>query len=79
MKGIKFEEVKINNIVIEINKVIKRDFGNCNLDNYIKFFFDLLLDNQMKFFCELVLDQVIIFITCSRGVKCFLYIYLLII
>lgn len=57
MKGIKSEEVKINNIAIEINKATKRAPGNCNLDNHIKSSPDSLLDNQMKHSCESAPDQ----------------------
>lgn len=57
MKGIKSEEVKINNIAIEINKATKRDPGNCNLDNHIKPSPDSSLDNQMKLSCESAPDQ----------------------
>ncbi|XP_052011223.1 N-acetyltransferase ESCO1 isoform X2 [Apodemus sylvaticus] len=57
MKGIKSEEVKINNIAIEINKGTKRAPGNCNLDNHIKPSPDSLLDNQMKHSCESAPDQ----------------------
>ncbi|XP_021006456.1 N-acetyltransferase ESCO1 [Mus caroli] len=57
MKGIKSEEVKINNIAIEINKTTKRAPGNCNLDNHIKPSPDSSLDNQMKHSCESAPDQ----------------------
>ncbi|XP_038953047.1 N-acetyltransferase ESCO1 isoform X2 [Rattus norvegicus] len=57
MKGIKSEDVKINNIAIEINKATKRAPGNCNLDNHIKPSSDSSLDNQMKHSCESAPDQ----------------------
>ncbi|XP_021070519.1 N-acetyltransferase ESCO1 [Mus pahari] len=56
-KGIKSEEVKINNIAIEINKATERAPGNCNLDNHIKPSPDSSLDNQMKHSCESAPDQ----------------------
>ncbi|XP_013204825.1 N-acetyltransferase ESCO1 [Microtus ochrogaster] len=52
MEGRKSEEVKINNIAIEINKATKRAPGNCHLDNHIKPSPDSPLDNQMKHSCE---------------------------
>ncbi|XP_021520511.1 N-acetyltransferase ESCO1 [Meriones unguiculatus] len=55
MKGIKSEDVKINNI--EINKATKGAPGNCHLDNHIKPSPDSPLDNQMKHSCESAPDQ----------------------
>ncbi|KAL1773874.1 N-acetyltransferase ESCO1 [Sigmodon hispidus] len=57
MKGIKAEEVKINNIDIEINKAMKRAPGNCHLDNHVKPSSDSPLDNQMKHCCESAPDK----------------------
>lgn len=57
MKGIKSEEVKINNIAIEINKATKGAPGNCHLDNHIKPSPDSPLDNQMKHSCESAPDK----------------------
>lgn len=72
MEGRKSEEVKINNIAIEINKATKRAPGNCHLDNHIKRSSDSPLDNQMKHSCESAPNKVIIFIMCNRGAKFFL-------
>ncbi|XP_035296179.1 N-acetyltransferase ESCO1 isoform X3 [Cricetulus griseus] len=57
MKGIKSEEVKANNIAIEINKATKRASGNCHLDNHIKHSPDSPLDNQMKHSCDSAPDK----------------------
>ncbi|KAM6148584.1 N-acetyltransferase ESCO1 [Erethizon dorsatum] len=48
MKEIKSEEVKINDVTVEIAKATKRAPENCHLDNFIKPSPDPLLDNQMK-------------------------------
>ncbi|XP_019509419.1 PREDICTED: N-acetyltransferase ESCO1 isoform X1 [Hipposideros armiger] len=48
MKKINSEEVKINDITVEINKTTKSVPENCHLDNQIKSPPDSPLDNQMK-------------------------------
>uniref|UniRef100_A0A2K6EMU1 Establishment of sister chromatid cohesion N-acetyltransferase 1 n=1 Tax=Propithecus coquereli TaxID=379532 RepID=A0A2K6EMU1_PROCO len=48
MKEINSEEVKINDITVEINKTTERTPENCDLDNQIKPPPDPPLDNQMK-------------------------------
>lgn len=48
MKEINSEEVKTNDITVEVNKTTKRAPENCHLDNQIKPPPDPPLDNQMK-------------------------------
>ncbi|XP_039700843.1 N-acetyltransferase ESCO1 isoform X2 [Pteropus medius] len=48
MKEINSEEVKIDDITVEINRTIKRAPDNCHLSNQIKPSPDPPLDNQMK-------------------------------
>ncbi|XP_029416420.1 N-acetyltransferase ESCO1 isoform X2 [Nannospalax galili] len=57
MKGIKSEEVKINDIAVEINKTTKRAPENCHLDNHIKPSPDPPVDNQMKHSFESAPDK----------------------
>lgn len=61
MKEINSEEVKINDITVEINKTTKRAPVNCHMDNQIKRPLDPPLDNQMKDPFESTLNKVIYF------------------
>lgn len=61
MKEINSEEVKANDVTVEVNKTTKRAPENCHLDNQIKPPPDPPLDNQMKESFESAPDQVIYF------------------
>ncbi|XP_057169193.1 N-acetyltransferase ESCO1 isoform X3 [Ursus arctos] len=57
MKEINSEEVKANDVTVEVNKTTKRAPENCHLDNQIKPPPDPPLDNQMKESFESAPDQ----------------------
>ncbi|GAB5579399.1 N-acetyltransferase ESCO1 [Prionailurus iriomotensis] len=57
-KEINSEEVKVNDVTVEINQTTKRASENCHLDNQIKPPPDPPLDNQMKDSFESTPDKV---------------------
>lgn len=61
MKEINSEEVKTNDVTVEVNKTTKRSSENCHLDKQIKPPPDPPLDNQRKDSFESAPDKVIYF------------------
>lgn len=61
MKEINSEEVKIDDVTVEINRTIKRAPDNCHLSNQMKPSSDPPLDNQMKDSFESTQTKVIYF------------------